>query len=85
MPNESSSISTTSGPENFWLTLLPRTLAASAKAVVRGHMHGAFEGHEFQVPAEFTVRQDGILAFAHYGRHPADNAPVKEILGSLGF
>ena len=63
--------------------LSPSTLATSVKAVLQGHMHGAFEGDEFQFPAAFVIGTDGILKYAVYGRNPADSASAEELIGSL--
>ncbi|HOX36622.1 MAG TPA: pyridoxal-phosphate dependent enzyme [Candidatus Brocadiia bacterium] len=50
----------------------------AVKATLKGYMHGALGGDEFQLPADFIVGPDGRIAMAHYGRHAGDNmAPAQ--------
>ena len=63
--------------------LHPSVLPKAAKAMVKGHMHGAFEGKELQTPAVFVVRQDGNLGYVYYGKHVADTVSTEQILSGL--
>lgn len=61
----------------------PAVIRAATASVLKGHGHGKFEGNELQTPADFVLAPDGTVAFAHYGRHVADNLPVEEILARV--
>jgi len=61
----------------------PKALVATVKATLHGHLHGAFEGHEFQLPAAFVIGADGRINYAYYGTHFADKPPAEEMVDSL--
>ncbi len=63
--------------------LHPSVLPKAAKAMVKGHMHGAFEGKELQTPAVFVIKQDGNLGYVHYGKHVADTVSTEQILNGI--
>jgi len=67
-----------------WSKLLSlQTAATTIKATLKGYMHGAFEGDERQLPADFVIGRDRIVHLAHYGENPADNATNDQLLGVL--
>lgn len=59
----------------------PAAFVATVKATFQGHMHGRFEGDEFQVPASFLLGQGGEVIYAHYGKDVSDFGSVDELLG----
>jgi len=46
----------------------------------KGHLHGKFEGDEFQVPASFLLGPDGAVIYAHYGKDISDFGNIDELL-----
>lgn len=54
----------------------------SLKATLKGKMHGAFEGDEFQIPACFLVGADGRIHYAYYGRDVADFGDIGELISA---
>lgn len=58
----------------------PSAAKASLRAMFKGHMHGKFEGDEFQVPASFLLAPDGAVIYAHYGRDISDFGNIDELL-----
>ncbi len=63
--------------------LAPNVLKESAKAMLKGHLHGRFEGKEFQIPAAFVIGTDGKVQLAHYGKDVADFGDMEDILEAL--
>ena len=61
----------------------PSVLKASAKATLKGYMHGKFEGDELQKPAEFIISPDGEIKWAHYGKDISDATENKKLLAEL--
>lgn len=62
----------------------PAVLKATLQATLKGHLHGRFEGHEFQIPAEFIIAPDGSLSFVHYGKDVSDFLPHARLMAALG-
>lgn len=60
--------------------LPPSVLKASLRATLKGHMHGRFEGNEFQVPAAFMVSPNGVIIYNHEGKDISDFGDTDEIL-----
>ncbi len=58
----------------------PAVLKSSLRATLKGHMHGKFEGDEFQVPASFLLSPDGAVLFAYYGKNISDFGNIDELL-----
>ena len=58
----------------------PAAFAATVRAALQGHMHGRFEGDEFQVPAAFLLSPQAEVLFAHYGKDISDFGKVDELL-----
>jgi len=58
----------------------PAAFVATVRATFKGHMHGAFEGDEFQVPASFLLSPEGEVIYAHYGKDISDFGSVDELL-----
>ena len=60
--------------------MAPAAGKASIRAMFKGHMHGKFEGDEFQIPASFLLGLDGQVLYAHYGRDISDFGSIDELL-----
>ena len=58
----------------------PGAALRSIRAMLRGHVHGRFEGSELQLPGDFILDENGIILHAHLGRHVGDNTPVDVLL-----
>jgi peroxiredoxin len=58
----------------------PAVLKANIRATLKGHMHGRFEGDEFQVPAAFLLAPTGEVLFAHYGKDISDFGDINALL-----
>lgn len=67
-------------PGGILKMLNPNVLKKGGEATLKGHMHGAFEGNELQLPAAFIINKDKKLAYVNYGEHPADTASTDSIL-----
>ncbi len=63
----------------FQYLALP-VLKAANRAKKEGYKHGAKEGEERQLPAEFIVDPTGIIRFARYGSNIADSASLAELM-----
>lgn len=58
----------------------PAALKQTIRATLKGHLHGAFEGDELQVPASFLIAPSGEVLYAHYGKDISDFGSVEELL-----
>lgn len=58
----------------------PAAFVKTIKATFKGHMHGAFEGDELQVPASFLLSPEGEVIYAHYGVDVSDFGSVEDLL-----
>ncbi len=58
----------------------PAAFVATVRATLKGHMHGRFEGDEFQVPAAFLLSPEAEVLFAHYGKDVSDFGKVDDLL-----
>ncbi len=63
--------------------LAPKVLKESAKATLKGYMHGKFEGDELQKPADFIIAPDGKIEWAHYGRNVSDSTENEILIKEL--
>jgi len=63
--------------------IAPPVLKATIQATLKGHMHGRFEGHELQIPADFVIGPDGTLSFVHYGKDISDFLSHEALLLAL--
>ena len=52
--------------------LNPAGFIAVIKAILKGYMHGKFEGRETQLPAVFVIATDKVIAYTYYGKHISD-------------
>lgn len=52
--------------------LNPKGLIAAAKATIKGHHHGKFEGRETQMPATFIINEHKKISYTHYGNDITD-------------
>lgn len=62
----------------------PSAFKATVRATLQGHMHGRFEGDEFQVPAAFLLAPGGEIVYVHYGKDISDFGDVDELLRAAG-
>ena len=60
--------------------LNPNMLKKVGEATIKGHMHGAFEGNELQLPAAFIINKEQNFSYVNYGEHPADAVETDSIL-----
>ena len=67
-------------PGGFMKMLNPGVLKKSGEATIKGHLHGAFEGNELQLPAAFIIDKDQQFSYVNYGEHPADAVATDSIL-----
>ena len=67
-------------PGGFLKMLKPQVLKKSGEATIKGHMHGAFEGNELQLPAAFIIDKQRHFSYVNYGDHPADAVKTDLIL-----
>ena len=65
--------------------LNPNVLLKAGEATIKGHMHGAFEGNELQLPAAFIIDQNSKFTYVNYGEHPADTVKTDIILESVSI
>jgi hypothetical protein len=61
----------------------PLTVAAAVRATAQGHTQGAATGDGAMLPGAFIVDRDGIIRYAHYGRHAGDHPDLIEALEAL--
>ena len=62
--------------------LNPNVLKKAGEATLKGHMHGAFEGNELQLPAAFIINTSQTFSYVNYGIHPADAVETDKIFES---
>ena len=67
-------------PGGYLKMLNPQVLKKAGEATLKGHMHGAFEGNELQLPAAFIINKDRHFSYVNYGNHPADAVETDLIL-----
>lgn len=67
----------------FAQVVSPSVLKSSIRATFKGHIHGRFEGDEFQLPGDFIVDGDGKIVFAHYGTNIADSIKAEVLMKKL--
>jgi len=60
--------------------MAPSAFKATIRATLKGHMHGAFEGDELQVPASFLLSPEGEVVHAYYGKDISDFGSVEDVL-----
>jgi peroxiredoxin len=65
----------------FGSFLEPEAYKAGARALLRGHLPGMWEGSLNQNPGVFLIDREGRIVREHPGRHAGDFPPVDEILG----
>jgi peroxiredoxin Q/BCP len=70
-------------PGGLGAYLTANVLIKSVSAILRGKMHGAFEGNEFQVPAAFVIGADGRVHYAHYGKDVADFGDINALINAV--
>ena len=60
-----------------------KVLGLIRKAKKEHIVHGKYEGNELQLPAAFVVSKEGVIEFAHYGKHAADYPGNNTLLDML--
>lgn len=68
------------GRANLLRLLSPDALKAGARAASRGHTQGQATGDAQRLPGTFIVDVQGIVRYAHYGKHAGDNPDLSEVL-----
>jgi peroxiredoxin len=63
--------------------MAPSVMGATIRATFKGHMHGRFEGDEFQVPGAFLLSPEGEVLRAHYGKNVSDFGDVSLFLEQI--
>lgn len=60
----------------------PDALKAGARAASKGFTQGKATGDAMRLTATLVVDEDGIVRYAHYGKHAGDHADINEVLAS---
>ncbi len=60
---------------SFWAMLKPQVAMFWIRAQLKGYFQKKVEGELLQVPAQFLIREDGVLHTAFYGEHIGDHIP----------
>jgi peroxiredoxin len=64
--------------------LKPRVIHALFQASGEGFKQGKIDGELGQIPAEFLIREDGVIHTAFYGTHVADHIPWWQVERFMG-
>lgn len=62
--------------------IAPDALRAGARAASKGFTQGKATGDQTRLTATFIVDQDGVVRFAHYGKHAGDHVDIAELLAA---
>jgi peroxiredoxin len=60
----------------------PDAIKAGARAASQGFTQGKATGDAMRLTATFIVDEQGIVRYAHYGKHAGDHADIDEVLAS---
>ena len=66
-----------------WATLAPTTLAAVARALLRGRRQTSVQGDPWQQGGAYVVGRGGTILYAHANRNAADRPDVDAALAAL--
>ena len=70
------------GRGNVLRMIAPDAIAAGARAASNGFRQGKSTGDTTRLTGTFVVDQDGIVRYAHYGKHAGDHADIEEVLAA---
>jgi len=70
-------------PGGIMKYLNPAGFIAAIKAILKGYMHGKFEGRETQLPAVFVVAPEKIITYAYYGKHIGDIPSIRTMASHI--
>ena len=65
---------------NMLRLIAPDAIKAGARAASRGHTQGQATGDAQRLPGTFIVDSDGIIRYAHYGKHAGDNPDLLSLV-----
>ena len=60
--------------------LAPDAIAAGARAAREGHRQGQATGDQQRLPGTFIIDAQGIVRYAHYGKHAGDQPDLEELV-----
>ena len=66
-----------------WATLGPSTLAAAARALLRGRRQTSVEGDPWQQGGIYVIARGGAIVYAHTNRNAGDRPDVDAALAAL--
>lgn len=68
------------GVEQRWTAMLtPAVLLNAVRAMKAGMLPGRVEGPVNRVPADFLIREDGVIDVAYYGSDVGDHLPLNQL------
>lgn len=71
--------------EQRWTAMLtPSVLLNAARAMKAGMLPGRVEGPANRIPADFLIREDGVIDVAYYGADAGDHVPLEQLERWLG-
>lgn len=65
---------------NLLRLIAPDAIAAGARAASRGHTQGQSTGDTQRLPGTFIIDAQGIVRYAHYGKHAGDQPDLEELV-----
>ena len=65
---------------NVLRLMAPDAIMAGARAASRGHTQGESTGETTRLPGTFIVDAQGMVRYAHYGKHAGDQPDLEELL-----
>lgn len=66
--------------EQRWTAMMtPSVLLNAARAMWAGMLPGRVEGPANRVPADFLIREDGVIDVAYYGTDVGDHLPLDQL------
>ena len=66
--------------EQRWSAMFtPPVLLNAARAIAAGMLPGRVEGPAHRVPADFLIREDGVIDLAYYGSDVGDHLPLDQL------
>jgi len=60
--------------------MAPDAIVAGARAASRGHTQGQATGDQQRLPGTFIIDAQGIVRYAHYGKHAGDQPDLEEMV-----
>ena len=68
------------GQGNLLRLIAPDAIKAGARAASQGHTQGKATGDQQRLPGSFIVDQDGVIRYAHYGKHAGDHPDLTDLI-----